>query len=694
MAKEILCPICGATYNLADDQIGKKVRCRKCEHPFVAGGRSKERSRDDDDDDAIQDRPRGRLARRPVEDDDRPAKKTPKLEAQAKPRSDEPQFPVKTFVIAGGILIGFVLLCGGGGVGLYLLWPQGDSRPNAPVVGGPNPPNRGFNPPGFNPPPPPIRNAPPAPQIANVDKALEVLRSNEASHRQEAARWLAQAPLDAGKQAEVAKALNAVLAPTEPDDVRNAAATACRVWAMAENIPAMTEYLQKNHGNIFAKEGRVAVMQALARLKSERAAEALVKELSDFHVTREARDALREFGPKAEKAVVAALFKPDPHTNSHEAARELLRGYGTKDEVILDAALAEMKAADDPRKVQVLQWLAKARPVEAKKPEVGRLLGECLQSANDEVAKEAAAASPGWATAETVPGLVAYLGRFHGNIFVKEQRAAAMRALAILKDERGAEPIAKDLQDHFLRGEAQSALRELGPKAEKAVARLVFANDQGAADAARDLLRGYGTKEDALAPMAAEALVSTDRWRRERAVTWLEKTPPGMARRDEVAQAVNVLLEDSDGNVRSWGARVALKWGTKDNVPGLVRQLEDKNLGAGGLRKQAMAALAEIKHEDGVWPIALWVGDFFTGKDAEAALAAYGPVAEKGLVKHLGDPDPKDRERAWRLLSALGTQATANDAKAALAKEMNPAIRTLGNAALKLMQGRPAPKTS
>ena len=48
MPAEVLCPICGATYNLGEGQLGKRVRCQKCEHLFVAGGKAREREDDPD----------------------------------------------------------------------------------------------------------------------------------------------------------------------------------------------------------------------------------------------------------------------------------------------------------------------------------------------------------------------------------------------------------------------------------------------------------------------------------------------------------------------------------------------------------------------------------------------------------------------------------------------------------------------
>ncbi len=137
MPQEVLCPICGAAYNLADEQIGKKVRCKKCEHAFTAG--DKPRRRDDDDDDDDDDRPRGRSKsrRRRDEEEDRP-KKTKSIEEQAKPKGQrEPGLPVSSFVIMGVVVAVLVLCCGGGGT-FWWIASSSHPRPNPQP-----PPNRG-----------------------------------------------------------------------------------------------------------------------------------------------------------------------------------------------------------------------------------------------------------------------------------------------------------------------------------------------------------------------------------------------------------------------------------------------------------------------------------------------------------------------------------------------------------------------
>jgi predicted Zn finger-like uncharacterized protein len=146
MPKEVLCPICGEAYNLADEQVGKKVRCRKCEHAFTAGGEPRRRVNDDEEDDARDTRrgkSRARKGRgRDDEDEgDRRSKKTKSIEEQAKPAGQrEPGLPISSFVIMG-VIVGFLVLCCGG-IGLF--WFLGSSfdqkqRPNNPP--GKNQPN-------------------------------------------------------------------------------------------------------------------------------------------------------------------------------------------------------------------------------------------------------------------------------------------------------------------------------------------------------------------------------------------------------------------------------------------------------------------------------------------------------------------------------------------------------------------------
>ena len=650
MPTEVLCPVCGKRYNLADSLLGKRVQCKKCGRAFVAEAstRAKRAAPDDEgllpqvmpyeDDDGIQAIPglRPGKARRRGEDDveeegRRP--RAPETGKQARRRDDAGGFPVTPLVIVGGG-VGFVLLVG---VGLAVWLGAAGAEPDTPAAaaGGDNPADFELQ--------NPHRKAPP---LADVEEALKGLRSNAALARKDACLWLADAPPDPARKGEVARALNPLLAAPENEHVRKAAVAACKAWATADNVPGLVAFLDKNRENLHTLEQRAAAMHTLARLKDGRAAEALAREVPDFHAGEQARAALREFGPAAEKAVARLLFHPnDPFGKVADAARDVLRGYGTADETVLDVALEELKGTDDARRAATLEWLAKAAPVPAKMGEVAGPLTVCLQGGSDKVAKAAAGAARAWATADNVEALVGYLNRHGKELGAREPCAAVMQALARLKDERGAEAVAVLLPEFHFGENARAALKEFGPKAEKAVAKFLFHTDVfGKVQAtAGELLRGYGTKDEVVLPLALAALKDADKRRRADAADWLEKAPVIPAKRDEVARELLLLLDNSDAEIRTEAARVARVWGTKELVPSLVRQLEDRHLFLKDLRAQAMKALAATRDERGVWPVVVMTAEFHSKDDALAALRAYGPVVEKGVVGRLTDPDPAAR---------------------------------------------------
>ncbi len=138
MPREILCPICGASYHLADEQLGKRLRCKKCEHAFTPSDPSLRRAVEEEDEDGIPDRRRDRRRRRghrDEEDEDRP-RKTRTLEEQARPRSEpEPGLPWSSFVILG-VIVGVLLLCCGGAGLFYALLPSRGAAPNRPHAPG------------------------------------------------------------------------------------------------------------------------------------------------------------------------------------------------------------------------------------------------------------------------------------------------------------------------------------------------------------------------------------------------------------------------------------------------------------------------------------------------------------------------------------------------------------------------------
>jgi predicted Zn finger-like uncharacterized protein len=566
MAQEVLCPICGATYNLADEQMGKKVRCKKCEHAFTAGGDKKRREDDDydDDDDGIQDAPRGRVkaksrgrtdrGRDRDDDDDRP-RKTRSVEEQAKPRGErEPGLPVSSFVIMG-VVVGVLFLCCGGAGLIWWVWPSPrqnapnnqPNRPNNPQNNQPNRPNNpppgrraDANPPAPVPPPPPppagFPHPPgfPAPgtsSITSVKEALDALRGTDPGRERAGADWLARAPREEGKAAEVSKALDPLVRNAQPnvfghDPPRQAALKALKVWGTKENVPTLVQFLQTESGN---------------------------------------------------------------------------------------------------------------------------------------------------------PG---------APVHMPDQLRDAMSALARIDDEGGVEGILPWLGNFFVNDAAESALRQLGRKAEKGLLKSYNDPDEGKRNTVRRLLQQCDTKPEVILTQVAADLKMGDARRRQVAAEGLEKMPLVEAKRDEVSKALNFALDDTDGNVNTAGVRAAKTWGTKENVSALVRHVTEGGGFSTPLRVGAMEALVAIKDPEGVWPVARWLGDFFNHDSARKTIEQFGPVAEKVGLEHLKDTDGASRLRAWAVLSLVGTSANVATMETVAAKESDANIRTNATAAIRLAKLR------
>jgi predicted Zn finger-like uncharacterized protein len=575
MAKEVLCPICGATYNLAEAQLGKKVRCKKCEHAFTAGGEPRRREEDDDEGAGIQTEPRGRPRPRARKDrdrdDDRP-RKTRSAEEQARPRSREGSGQPMTAIVITCVALGVLVLCCGGGLGAYYLLPFSQTpqppppmiqRPlNPPILPAPvaqaNPPRPAFPPVEA----PPVIVFPPdfpqggfpggrlgpgarmGPPITNVKEALGAVRDNDPARRWAGADWLSRATRDEAQAAEVSKALDPLVRNAQPDvfghdPPRQGALKALKVWGTKENVPTLVQFLQREKGNhgapVHMADQLKEAMTDLARIGDERGVEGIFPWVGDFFIGAAAEGALREMGPAAAKGLVKYYNDPDDagrgrrfpgedgNGGKRQVVRRLLREIGTKPEVILAQVALDLKTGDSGRR---------------------RLAAECL---------------------DTLP--------------------------------------------------------------------------------------------------LVEAL------------------------RDEMSRALNAALEDPSQDVAAACLKAAKTWGTRENVPALIR-----HVGEGGQlntrREAAMEALAALKDERGIWPIARWLGDPFNGQGAEAAIKQFGPTAEKVGLEHLKDAEGPSRLQAWRVLAVVGTPANVPTMKAAIAKERDPVLRTAATNAVRLVEQR------
>jgi predicted Zn finger-like uncharacterized protein len=156
-----------------------------------------------------------------------------------------------------------------------------------------------------------------------VTKALHQLKSPVAHRRLEAVRKLKEMLPDEKHRAEVVKALEPLM--NDKDHfTRQFAIEAIGVWGNKDAVPLLLNAMRE-------KETRTVAMNALGRIKDERAAEPIADRLEDFFDRHEAAEALKRMGPIAEKAVLA-------HLNHHEwmvqqVVCDILAAIGTKQSI-------------------------------------------------------------------------------------------------------------------------------------------------------------------------------------------------------------------------------------------------------------------------------------------------------------------------------------------------------------------------
>jgi predicted Zn finger-like uncharacterized protein len=559
MAKEVLCPICGATYNLADEQLGKKVRCKKCEHAFTAGGEKKRRDNDyddEDDDGGIQDAPRGKTkskskarkdrGRDRDDDEDRRPKKTKSVEEQAKPRGErDPGLPVSSFVIMG-VVLGILFLCCGGAGLIYWMWPQ--SKPaNQPNQQPNNPPNRpgrradanppaDVPPPGFPPPPPNLPQLPPdfpqppgwppanAPAVSSLKEALEFLRGGDPGRQQAGADWLARAPRDEAQADAVSKALNPLITAAQSEvfarEEWRAAFRAVKVWGTKESVPALVDFIKAKRANdphwIHTADLIKDAMAALSRIGDERGVEGLLA-FSDtvhgIHLGDFPERALQDMGAKAEKGLVK--YYDDPADGKRNMVRRLLERSGAKPDVILPQIIADLRDGSEVRRRQAAaEGLEKVPLIESRRGEVSKALNFALEDPDGNVNTAGVKAAKTWATKENVPALIRHVTE--GGPFNTPLRQGAMEALVALKEPDGVWPIARWLGDAFNNDSARKMIDKLGPVAEKVGLEHLKDADGASRLRAWAVLSLVGTQAN-VATMEAAAAKETDANSRARA---------------------------------------------------------------------------------------------------------------------------------------------------------------------------------
>jgi hypothetical protein len=254
--------------------------------------------------------------------------------------------PWPKILLIGGGVAGVLMLTLCGGCGYWVYKTKRDVEKNFEEFQA-NLPQQGFAPPkSINPPqgfiPPPAINEPlniPRPPT-NLDEAMAGLQSGDPARQLLAANWLARTNVDAARQAEIAKALQPLLADAAKN-LQTAAMKALVPWATTDNVPAIIGVVQNDEFSLQTNEARHLGMEALGRLKDERGVAPVAQRLSNIHDRSFASKALIAMGPMAEKEVARYLENKDAGIQ-REACR-ILKMIGTK------ASIPALEAASKNR---------------------------------------------------------------------------------------------------------------------------------------------------------------------------------------------------------------------------------------------------------------------------------------------------------------------------------------------------------
>jgi hypothetical protein len=148
---------------------------------------------------------------------------------------------------------------------------------------------------------------------------------------------------------------------------------------------------------------------------------------------------------------------------------------------------------------------------------------------------------------------------------------------------------------------------------------------------------------------------------RAQALLWLAGADPQDAHRAQVTAALEPLLVEGDprgGLDPDLLLRAYLHWADQDNVPSLIRMVDDPNLPAWSARKTGLVMQALGRLQDGR------AADVLAGKlsdpqlhdQAVDALKRLGRGAESAALDYLFAGDPAARQRAGDLLEGYGTR--------------------------------------
>jgi HEAT repeat protein len=180
------------------------------------------------------------------------------------------------------------------------------------------------------------------------------------------------------------------------------------------------------------------------------------------------------------------------------------------------------------------------------------------------------------------------------------------------------------------------------------------------------------------------ALKGANSLTRLEAATRLEQLQPIDEERAAVTGALEPLLNDPDHFTRQAMIRALGVWGTRENIPALVKMFEHADVFT---RRAAIIALGNIKDERSAEAIAGRLEDALNRPAASETLQKMGPLAETAAARMIEHKDWMIRLTVCQILKVIGTKKSIPALETGV-KDSNGLVAGEAKAALQVLQAR------
>lgn len=327
---------------------------------------------------------------------------------------------------------------------------------------------------------PTVDSPPPAKEGMSIVLAAEKLKSASPKEMRPLLQYLSDVEVDEKQRKEVIASVKPLLNDVEHADMAFKAFTK---WADKEYAPDLIKILETAPNSWKGKE----CMKILARMVDARAVDAMAVCLKDFHMLRETKAALASMGEVAKPGVLPYYHSENGHARA--AARELLKGYNTSDEEILQTSINALTATAPETRSSAAEYLGTAKIADEKRSIAAAAVRVLILEEDQPVKEAGRTALKSLATTSDADFLLDQM-----NSTDSKTMKLATELLIQLKDARVAKTLALQLADPQETYRAGTYLIQIGSTAEKEVIPYLRSQDTATRRRAADVLAKIGTR--------------------------------------------------------------------------------------------------------------------------------------------------------------------------------------------------------